>query len=179
MIDILHVCRTPEQFGEIGRKCANIILDEWMETRLHTWFTKVVLEVHKEFRYNSSEIPGVLANNNATEAWNKKTKDTWVSGLNSTTAEVVSSAIKELLHGDGCEVGGSIAFTREPLKRMPKHIEAARKLLLPENEQYWTLKQEPERTVLFVDSSYEESIGRRQKGRTKQRVRRRTGQQHQ
>eukprot|EP00918_Siedleckia_nematoides_P061630 GHVU01134509.1.p1 GENE.GHVU01134509.1~~GHVU01134509.1.p1 ORF type:complete len:233 (+),score=27.30 GHVU01134509.1:96-794(+) len=170
MIDILHVCRTPEQFDQIGIKCALIISEEWHDLPLHAWFNNIVLTVHKNFSYNSTGVPGVLASNNVSEAWNRKTKDTWFSGMKCTSADLLSTCIKELLHGDGSELGGHVPFTRQPLKRMPRHIQDAQKLLLPKNAQYHMLQEEDERTVLFVSCPYEEAIGRRQKGRQKKRV---------
>eukprot|EP00918_Siedleckia_nematoides_P033251 GHVU01072173.1.p1 GENE.GHVU01072173.1~~GHVU01072173.1.p1 ORF type:complete len:172 (-),score=16.44 GHVU01072173.1:1161-1676(-) len=166
---MLHVCRTPEQFSAIGLRCAEIIEVEWQEVRLLKWFKDVVLGVHKSFSFNATGVPGVLACNNCTEAWNMKTKSIWVPGMFSTTAQVVATAMTQLVHGDGEELGGNVPFTRQPLKRMPRHIKTAKMLL--ENTELYVLQSEEDRTVLFVDSSYEESIGRRQRGRSKRRVR--------
>eukprot|EP00918_Siedleckia_nematoides_P033249 GHVU01072171.1.p1 GENE.GHVU01072171.1~~GHVU01072171.1.p1 ORF type:complete len:461 (-),score=38.92 GHVU01072171.1:1431-2813(-) len=170
MIDMLHVCRTTKQFDAVGSQCARIIEEQWEDAKLLKWFNDIVLDVHKDFAYNSTCVPGVLATNNCAEAWNNKTKHIWVTGLRCTTADVVGSAMKELVHGDSEELGAHVPFTRQPLKRMPAHIQAARDLLLPENTQYFVLQRETDRTLLFVHSSYEESVGRRQRGRNKKRT---------
>eukprot|EP00918_Siedleckia_nematoides_P014814 GHVU01032138.1.p1 GENE.GHVU01032138.1~~GHVU01032138.1.p1 ORF type:complete len:504 (-),score=32.93 GHVU01032138.1:317-1828(-) len=168
-IDLLSRSRTKPQFGALGRKVRNVI-KKWDEPQFLEWFEKIVLGLYSTFYHTASGEPGVLPSNNPLESWNRWLKShVWSRGLKAKTNDVLFGAVHELLLYDGIK-SDKVTVGRRRLHRNRKHLEAATALMTDAMRGRWMLVEEEEYVhYLYVDCPVDVAIGRRQRGRNRQR----------
>eukprot|EP00918_Siedleckia_nematoides_P040575 GHVU01088076.1.p2 GENE.GHVU01088076.1~~GHVU01088076.1.p2 ORF type:complete len:195 (+),score=21.25 GHVU01088076.1:775-1359(+) len=169
MVDVAHLARTRDQFVFLTSKLLQIV-DSWEEPQCYQWMRDTVLGKFGDFWYGATGVPGTIASNNVLESWNERAKShNLLRGTSQPTPDVVYESLAQLVHAEGENGGCHLRFAREPVRRMPAHVQMAATWLQQAETKYWIRDDEETRTVLYVDAPYELSVGRRQRLRMKKR----------